>query len=189
MIKRICLLAVVAAALVVPVSAHALVYQFNAIISSSQEVPPNPTTGNGVATLFYDNKNTALTTDDTYDFSLSAFGLTGLLTGAHIHAPAAAGVNGPVVVPLNVAPFTFHNVGTLVLIGVSDVAPPSASFLSQLQASLAYVNLHTALYPGGEIRGQLTPVAVIPEPASALMLLAGLGVGGLLMKKRLRTTR
>lgn len=187
MYHRVCLLAAVVAALAVPVSAHAVVYQFNANINGSNEVPSNASTGNGIATLFYDDKNTAITTDDSYDFALAVFGLTGTVTGAHIHAPAAAGVNAPVAVPLTAAPFTFSNPGGTLLIGGSDVAPPYSSFLSQLQGSLAYVNLHTALNPGGEIRGQLLQVAVVPEPSSVLMLLAGLGVGGLLMKKRART--
>ena len=177
---------VTAAALALPLSSHALVYQFNALINSAQEVPTNPSTANGVATLFYDDKNTAATADDSYDFTLSAFGLTGPFTGAHIHAPAPVGVNAPVVVPLNVAPFVFFNLGGTVLIGGSDVAPPSASFLSQLQGSLTYVNLHTALYPGGEIRGQLIQVSVIPEPSSVALMLAGLAVGGLALKRRSR---
>lgn len=183
---RLSAMLVTAAALALPLSSHALVYQFNALINSAQEVPPNASTANGAATLFYDDNNTAVTTDDSYDFSLSAFGLSGLLTGAHIHAPAPVGVNGPVVVPLNVAPFVFFNSGGTVLIGGSDVSPPSASFLSQLQGSLAYVNLHTALRPGGEIRGQLIQVAVIPEPSSAALMLAGLVVGGLVLKRRAR---
>ena len=183
---RLSAMLVTAAALALPLSSHALVYQFNALINSAQEVTPNTSTANGAATLFYDDNNTAVTTDDSYDFSLSAFGLSGSLTGAHIHAPAPVGVNGPVVVPLNVAPFVFFNSGGTVLIGGSDVSPPSASFLSQLQGSLAYVNLHTALRPGGEIRGQLMQVAVIPEPSSAALMLAGLAVGGLALKRRSR---
>lgn len=177
---------VTAAALSLPLSAHALVYQFNALINSAQEVTPNASTANGAATLFYDDKNTAATADDSYDFTLSAFGLSGLLSGAHIHAPAPVGVNGPVVVPLNVAPFVLFNSGGTALIGGSDVSPPFASFLSQLQGSLTYVNLHTALNPGGEIRGQLMQVAVIPEPSSAALMLAGLAVGGLALKRRSR---
>lgn len=184
--RRLCLLAAVAAALAVPVSAHAVVYQFNANINGSNQVPPNATTSNGIATLFYDDKNTAVTADDSYDFALSAFGFLGSVAGAHIHAPAAAGVNAGVVVPLNLAPFTFFNTGGTVLIGGSDVAPPYASFLSQLQGSLAYVDLHPALFPFREIRGQLIQVAVVPEPSSVLMLLADLGAGGLLMNRRAR---
>ncbi|MBS0485263.1 MAG: CHRD domain-containing protein, partial [Proteobacteria bacterium] len=37
----------------------------------------------------------------------------------------------------------------------------------------AYFNLHTNLFPGGEIRGLLSPV---PEPESYALWLAGLGV-------------
>ena len=176
-----------AALLVVPLAANALTYQFNASLSGAFEVPANAATGTGVATLFYNDKGTASTADDSYSFSLSAFGLTGLATGAHIHAPAAVGVNAPVLVPLDIAPFTFFNPGGgTVLIGGSNVAAPTATFLSQLQNSLAYVNLHTAAFPGGEIRGQLVQVQVspVPEPATYAMLGAGLLMIGAFARRR-----
>ena len=42
----------------------------------------------------------------------------------------------------------------------------------------AYVNIHDAMFPGGEIRGFDTPKGSVPEPASLLLFgsaLAGLG--------------
>jgi hypothetical protein len=44
-----------------------------------------------------------------------------------------------------------------------------------------YVNIHTLAHPGGEIRGQITALPVVPEPAT----MAGLGIGvGLLALRR-----
>jgi hypothetical protein len=46
-----------------------------------------------------------------------------------------------------------------------------------------YLNIHTNIVPGGEIRGFLEPV---PEPAS--MMLFGTGLAGVLAKARKRRT-
>lgn len=46
-----------------------------------------------------------------------------------------------------------------------------STFLTGLESGLAYVNIHDAVFPGGEIRGQLIAT---PEPSS--MLLLGTGV-------------
>jgi hypothetical protein len=164
--------------------AQALTLQFNAGLNGANETTPTGSTATGIATLFYDDNNTALTTDDSYNFSLSAFGLSGLVSGMHIHAPAAPGFNGPVVVPLTSPNFLVFNSASSILIGGAGIAPPSSVFLSQLQAGLAYVNLHTVLYPGGEIRGQLIQVAVVPEPSTYAMLLSGLGLIGVFVSRR-----
>ncbi len=44
----------------------------------------------------------------------------------------------------------------------------------------AYFNIHSTLFPGGEIRGFLQPV---PEPGSSIVLL-GIGVAGLGARRR-----
>ena len=161
-----------------PLTAKALTFQFTAGLNGANEVPANSATATGLATLFYNDNNSILTTDDTYSFSLAAFGLSGVATAMHIHAPAAPGFTAPPVVNLGMSPFTSLNSGGILLLGGVNVAPPNASFLSQLQAGLAYVNVHTAAYSGGEIRGQLLPVAVVPEPSTYAMLLTGLGLIG-----------
>lgn len=175
---------VTAALLTLPITTQALTFQFNAGLNGANEVSPTGASATGVATLFYNDNNSVVTTDDAYSFSLSAFGLSGVATGMHIHAPAAVGVNGPILVPLTAPTFLVLNSSGSLLIGGVNVAPPSTSFLGQLQSGLAYVNIHTTLNPGGEIRGQLLPVAIVPEPSTYAMLLAGLGVIGVLVRRR-----
>lgn len=67
---------------------------------------------------------------------------------------------------------------------ILNAGHPAMSFLDLLQSGLAYVNVHTALDPGGAVRGQLLPVAVVPEPEGYAMLLAGLGIVGLIARRR-----
>lgn len=178
-----------AALLATPLAANALVYQFNASLKGASEVPANAATGTGVATLFYNDNNTALTTDDSYSFSLSAFGLTGPATGYHIHAAALAGANAPIQVNLALSPFVHFIAGGTLLVGGSAVATPYAAFLSDLLAKKAYVNIHTTAHPGGEIRGQMLQVAVVPEPSTYALLLAGLGMVGMAIRRRSQAGR
>ena len=203
MIKRISKW-LAAAALFLPLAAHASILQFNASLSAANELAPAPNSfiagAAGAATLFYD------TVTNTYTFSLFAFGLStatsGTVTGAHIHAQASTSQNGPVRIFLDTAPFTFLTPqnsplmlpGTL-SIGGGNVAAPVAlipagngnlaqSFLAVLQAGNAYVNVHTTTNGSGEIRGQLFQVAIVPELESYAMMLAGLGSLGFIARRR-----
>ena len=77
-------------------------------------------------------------------FTLKFSHLTGAATAAHIHM-GANGVSGPVIVPL-CGPCKTTVTGTVTI---------NAAVLSAIKKGKAYVNVHTAKYPAGEIRGQL----------------------------------
>ena len=55
------------------------------------------------------------------------------------------------------------------------------ALVAGLDAGQAYLNVHTNLFPGGEIRGLLAPV---PEPQTYALMLAGLGVLGWAARRR-----
>ena len=75
--------------------------------------------------------------------------LTGRAIAAHIHS-GARGRPGPVIVPL-CAPCRS---------GARGRATVDASVLSALESGRTYVNVHTKKNPAGEIRGQLSAVAL-----------------------------
>ena len=52
-----------------------------------------------------------------------------------------------------------------------------AALMAAMNTGFAYFNIHTALFPGGEIRGNITP-AQVPEPATLLLLTIGAGAVG-----------
>lgn len=93
------------------------------------------------------------TTDDptVLCYELFEYGLDEPPAAAHIHA-GAAGVAGPVVVPLSVAVRTFGFFAGCTF----DVDP---ELVADIQANPRdyYVNVHTASFPDGAIRGQLFP--------------------------------
>ena len=77
-------------------------------------------------------------------FTLKFSGLTGAASAAHIHL-GAKGKAGPVIIPL-CGPCKTKVTGTVAV---------SASMLKKIEAGKTYVNVHTAKFPNGEIRGQL----------------------------------
>lgn len=113
-----------------------VIVTFNATLNGSSEVPDNTSTATGTAVLLYNKTSKIFTL--TVNFS----GIT--LTDAHIHK-GAVGVDGGVIFPISdlTSPMNYTSM-TL-----------SAEQEADLMANLYYVNLHTAAFPGGEIRGQL----------------------------------
>ena len=116
---------------------------FRAVLSSSQEVPPNASTGSGVGIV-------QLAADElSAKVTLSFTGLTGSPAAGHIHGPAAFGSNAAVIFPFPTLPSaTFGSLNNFTI-------NPSATQVQDLKTGLHYMNLHTAVNPGGEIRGQL----------------------------------
>ena len=99
-----------------------------------------------------------------YQFYLSVRGLSGPVSGVHIHGPASASENGPVMATLCGGPppaavATCDVVdGTLMVSGeISGLQPgvSPAQFIAALESGMTYVNVHTALNPAGETHGQI----------------------------------
>ncbi len=111
--------------------------------------PAAPATGGGGGSFFLDLTSNLL----SYNFNFS--GITSSETVAHIHGPAAPGVNGPVVYML---PLGSTKIGSLTLTDPGSY--PVAAQIADLVAGLWYVNVHSIQHPSGEIRGQIEPYLV-----------------------------
>ena len=108
-------------------------------LTGAQEVPPVSTAGSGSASF-------TVSDDGAMSGTVKTIGVAG--TAAHIHM-GAAGVNGPVIVPL-----------TKSAEGVWSVPAGARLTAEQLKAYRAgglYVNVHTDANKGGEVRAQLVP--------------------------------
>ncbi|MDB5119723.1 MAG: domain containing protein [Sphingobacteriales bacterium] len=112
-------------------------------LNGGQEVPANTSLAKGSLDVSY-NKSTKM-----LKYTLRWNSLTGNAIAAHIHGEAAPGVNAPVKHPI-VIPLAMS--GELTdSVSVDEVAIKEAGLL----AGLYYVNIHTPLFPGGEIRAQI----------------------------------
>lgn len=109
-------------------------------LRGTQEVPPATTMGLGQMDAVLDRRSRQLR------WKLNYSGLTGPATAAHLHGPALPGANAGVVLPLPSATRSPSE----------GEATLSEAQVNDLLAGRWYVNVHTAAFPGGEIRGQLT---------------------------------
>jgi hypothetical protein len=126
-----------------PPAASPLAMTVTATLSGAQEVPPVATAGTGSAVLSVNAATGAI--NGTVTFS----GLTSLALAAHIHQ-AAAGVNGPIIIPLTGGVGLTSGTWT-----VTAGAVLTAAQLGALQTGGLYIQIHTQIFPDGEIRGQL----------------------------------
>ena len=136
--------------------------QFTVSLDSAQEVGTgsnSSATGSGALTL---------NTDGTVTYSVSYSGLVGDWSASHIHGSATAfpGVNAGVVVGLNNTP---DGARAGLLQGTTAALTPEQQ--GWMLAGSTYVNIHSAAFGGGEIRGQIVQV---PEPGT--LALGGLGL-------------
>lgn len=108
-------------------------------LAGDQEVPPvmNKASGSGTITIG---------ADKSVSGSVTTTGISGV--AAHIHE-AAAGKNGPVIIPLAKSD---DNTWT-----VPAGAKLSDAQYASFKAGNLYINVHTKEHPGGELRGQLKP--------------------------------
>jgi hypothetical protein len=134
---------------------------FQAFLSGLGENPPNGSPGSGIGTVVLNAAQNQITVNENWS------GLLAPATASHIHGPGGAGTNAPVLFPFSSVP------------NATSGAIPQQSFainatqVGYLFAGYLYMNLHTSVFPGGEIRGQLL---LIPEPGSLALLGLGLGV-------------
>ncbi len=133
---------------------------FRAHLSGDQEVPANESIAQGQATFQLSKDGNELS------YKLIVANLEDLHM-AHIHR-APAGVNGGVVAwlypsapPAAMLPGTTNGILAEGVIKASDLRGSLAgqqlsALIDEMLAGNTYVNVHTMLFPGGEIRGQIS---------------------------------
>jgi hypothetical protein len=179
------------AALSTPGSAAILTWSAN--LTGSQEIPANVSSATGSGWVQFDDSTNVLSV------SLNWQGLTGIGVQSHIHCcvaspPGNVGIALDLWLAANPQPASggFFNSWDLDVVNPFRAAFVTASggtapgalaaLLSAMDSNQgrAYFNIHTATYPGGEIRGDISQV---PEPATILSTIGGLGL--LLLRRRI----
>ncbi len=127
---------------------------FTATLTGAAEVPPVTTTATGSAGF----TATIGPSTTVVSYSATVTDLSGPASAAHIHGPADDTTAAGVIVPLQIV-----NGGTSgAIISGSFQSTGNAnisidSLLVLLRNGNAYINIHTAANPDGEIRGKISP--------------------------------
>lgn len=175
-------------------AANAATLLYKASLSGSAEAPPNASPGTGSSRV------TINTVAHSMRVQADFAGLLGTTTAAHIHAPTAVPGTGTAGVatqvpsfvgfPLGVTSGSMDNTLDLLLAATYNpafvtgnggtTAGAEAALLAALNEGRAYFNIHSASFPGGEIRGFY---ALVPEPATWATMIAGFGLVGGAMRR------
>jgi uncharacterized repeat protein (TIGR02543 family) len=122
---------------------------FEAFLSGLGENPPNASPATGFGTVVLNAAQNQITVD------LSWSGLLAPATAAHIHGPGGTPTNAPVLFPFSGVPAATS--GSI----PEQTFAITATQVGYLFAGFLYMNVHTSVFPGGEIRDQLYLVSSI----------------------------
>ncbi|MEO6190051.1 MAG: CHRD domain-containing protein [Saprospiraceae bacterium] len=126
---------------------------FPFVLNGANQIPANASKGIGLGVLRFSSNLTR------FNYQIFYTGLSGPPTGAHIHKGNDS-TNGPVLIPLTT---------TNIITGdITDQIATLETFFTFLDVGI-YVNIHTAAFPNGEIRGQI----VSPQPIASSSILNG----------------
>lgn len=123
------------------------VIELRAIINAAQETPASTSSATGSAIMLYDIGT------NKFDLMVSISGMSNTATLSHIHE-AAPGVAGSVVTNLG-GEAVYTRSGNTLTATFRDITH-GGDKLKLIQGG-AYYNIHSAQFPGGEVRGQLIP--------------------------------
>jgi len=119
------------------------VYVFNNLLSAGQVEPPTNSQATGSAMIAFNNRAGSIAVTGSF----SNLGSGAMV--ADIHGPAGFGQNAPAIVTLTVPPNGVTSGG---ISGTANVTPDQ---MKLLKSGESYIDVHTANFPGGEIRGQI----------------------------------
>jgi hypothetical protein len=179
--------AILAAAVLSAFSSRAAIYTFDANLDGPSESPPNVSPGTGFADVIFD------TTANTMQVDVTFSGLLGPTTASHIHSATASPGTGTAGVatttpyfvgfPIGVTSGTYNNTLDMTLASSYNpsfitanggtAASAESALLASMLADKAYLNIHTSVFAGGEIRGFLT---LVPEPSVVTFLALGAAI-------------
>jgi len=125
-------------------AASTTIYSFSQTYSGLNEAPPNSSTATGTVMGTYNSSTNRIF------YTVNFSGLSANASGAHFHGPAAPGSNAPVLVPFTGFPAATSGTysGSAVLTDLWE---------TQFLSNLWYANIHSSVFPGGEIRTQIIP--------------------------------
>ena len=191
--------AAAAAALLLAPAGHATTFLYTGVLSGAAESPPNASAGLGTVSVTFDDVAHTLRVESTFA------GLSGTTTNAHIHAATATPLTGSAGVatttpsftgfPLGVSAGTFdatydtlapstYNPAYVTANG-GTIAGAESALIAAMNEGRSYFNIHTSIYPAGEVRAFLIGASTVPEPAGWATMLLGFGLVGASARRRL----
>jgi hypothetical protein len=131
-----------------PTRAAVQAVRYEAQLDGASETPPNASKATGMATFTLSGTHLR--------YHVTVKGLTGPATMAHIHV-GAKGESGPPVYFFSIKKVATGTVaeGSIDLTKEASKGVSGDSLKTLIENGHAYVNVHTAAHPGGEIRGQI----------------------------------